>query len=118
MKHGGGIMILYNKNNYFKSMGKETFDFDYVFTDIYNNVNFIKHTYNTRLKKDIKSLFETNEITTIHKLNMLLNDMKLAIVYIDGNKRTFLYEIISLKEYEKQYKIKLNTNEHLFDDLD
>lgn len=112
-------MILYNKNNYFKTMGNETFDFDYVFTDVYNNVNFIKHTYNTRLKKNIKSLFETKDITTIHKLNMLLNDMKLAIIYIDGNKRTFLYEIISLKEYSKEHKITIkNNNEQVFDYLD
>lgn len=109
-------MILYNKNNYFKTMKKETFDFDYVFTDVYNNVNFIKHTYNIRLKKNVKSLFETDNITTIHKLNMALNDMKLAIIFIDGNKRTFLYEIISLKEYNKEHKIIIkNNNEQVFD---
>lgn len=100
-------MKLYLKNMYFKEKKRDSFDYDCVFVDIFNNINFIKISYGRGNKKDIKKIFEKYDINNIQKLNKFLHEIKLAITYIDSHKRLYLYEIISLKEYEKEHKIEI-----------
>ena len=100
-------MKLYNYSTHFKNTKHEIFDYDCVFIDIFDNVNFIKISYGRGNKKDIREIFEKYDIYNIQKLNKFLHEIKLAITYIDSYKRLYLYEIISLKEYEKEHKIEI-----------
>lgn len=117
-------MILYN-NSFKRYTSKDTeqsrFEFDYVFMDIYHNINFIKYKNEKRLKTRIKDIFDIFTIRHINDLNKFLEDYNLITTYITNDRHLYFYEIISTREYEKEHNFKIKVPvdaENRFNDLD
>lgn len=96
-------MILKNKQKKYIFTPINDFDFDFIFIDNTNKINFIKYNHYSKNKKDIREIINNVKILNINKLNNELKQYDLICVpYYTTDTRIKLYEIISILENKRK----------------